>query len=523
VLVYKSLAGFDPSKGAFTTWLHRITINQCLNHRRKRNLTATHLDETVLKDQQGLKSEFPDAYLANQEAVWQAVHALSDRQQVVVILRFYWKLSYADVAQILEIPLGTVKSRLDLAIKTLRQALEKQERCPCRMPDVEVTMNCEMVQSFLVSYLDNETTPSERVLIQAHLSGCAACSEKLSRIADVEGQISSALQHRAVQAAPSPQAWERLEASLAYIAPQAQDAHPAPVHSGKWFSRLTSRVSQLPTQLFSGDNKMKKRYSLAAGAVLLTIAVIAISTFTHVTQVSASTILDRAYQAQTRALPTQGILHIRYEYFDGNQGLPQDQMAGTVVDTYYDLGSCNSRSVTTNSKTGVVLDVHTFDGTSVIGGFNYDINASGPLTVYRSPKDPANVDCYKPVEGNDQAVFDQVRSDPTVALVGQETWADGQTVYVLRSQTPAKMVEGKQTVLTPAQTTMYFDTQTFTNLGGKQTITDAGKQVLFWEKLTSVYQILPVGSPIYWDVSDLKGITIIEDPDGIHRDNGARG
>jgi hypothetical protein len=47
--------------------------------------------------------------------------------------------------------------------------------------------------------------------------------------------------------------------------------------------------------------------------------------------------------------------------------------------------------------------------------------------------------------------------------------------------------------------------------------------VLFWEKLTSVYQILPVGSPIYWDVSDLKGITIIEDPDGIHRDNGARG
>jgi hypothetical protein len=85
------------------------------------------------------------------------------------------------------------------------------------------------------------------------------------------------------------------------------------------------------------------------------------------------------------------------------------------------------------------------------------------------------------------------------------------------------MVEGKQTVLTPAQTTMYFDTQTFTNLGGKQTITDAGKQVLFWEKLTSVYQILPVGSPIYWDVSDLKGITIIEDPDGIHRDNGARG
>ena len=35
VLVYKSLASFDPGKGAFSTWLYRITINYCLNQRRK--------------------------------------------------------------------------------------------------------------------------------------------------------------------------------------------------------------------------------------------------------------------------------------------------------------------------------------------------------------------------------------------------------------------------------------------------------------------------------------------------------
>ena len=132
VHVYKSLTAFDPHKGAFTTWLHRVTINHCLNHRRKRNLISFHLDEIALK------SDFPDAHLANDEAIWQAIHALSDRQRMVVILRYYQELSYADIARILEIPLGTVKSRLDLAIKTLRQALEKQHFCSGSAREVEV-------------------------------------------------------------------------------------------------------------------------------------------------------------------------------------------------------------------------------------------------------------------------------------------------------------------------------------------------------------------------------------------------
>jgi RNA polymerase sigma-70 factor (ECF subfamily) len=131
VIVYKSLSGFDPRKGAFTTWLHRITINHCLNHRRKRNLAGVHLDDVVLK------SDFPDLHLADQEAIWQAIHALSERQKAVVVLRYYWELSYAEVAQILEIPLGTVKSRLELAIRTLRQALEKQEFRSGVEPEVE--------------------------------------------------------------------------------------------------------------------------------------------------------------------------------------------------------------------------------------------------------------------------------------------------------------------------------------------------------------------------------------------------
>ena len=86
-------------------------------------------------------------------------------------------------------------------------------------------MKCEQVQSLLVSYLNNETTPSERAMLQAHLSGCLACQKELSRISNMQGQLSSVLQRRAAQALPSSAAWERLEARL------AQDAQPAPIQN----------------------------------------------------------------------------------------------------------------------------------------------------------------------------------------------------------------------------------------------------------------------------------------------------
>jgi RNA polymerase sigma-70 factor (ECF subfamily) len=123
VQVYKSLSGFDPRKAAFTTWLYRITFNYCLNHRRKRHHETVPLEGISA----ALRSEFPVARLADEEIIQQALRKLTDKQRAVVILRYFWDLPYAKIAQILEIPLGTVKSRLDLALKTLRNVLEEQE------------------------------------------------------------------------------------------------------------------------------------------------------------------------------------------------------------------------------------------------------------------------------------------------------------------------------------------------------------------------------------------------------------
>ncbi len=122
VKVHKSLSTFQPSRGAFSTWLHRITVNHCLNQRRKRHLSTLSLAE-VSPTLLAAPSPSPDGRPGEEAMVWQALNRLSDKQRTIVILRYYWELSYGEIAQILDIPVGTVKSRLHLALKTLREEL----------------------------------------------------------------------------------------------------------------------------------------------------------------------------------------------------------------------------------------------------------------------------------------------------------------------------------------------------------------------------------------------------------------
>jgi RNA polymerase sigma factor (sigma-70 family) len=121
MLVYKALPNFDPAKGAFTTWLYRITMNHCLNQRRKYRPPQQSLDDDALDI--AAEPSTTNTNPLETEAVRQAIAALSDKLRAVVILRYYGDLPYAEIAEALNIPLGTVKSRLDLALRTLNQRL----------------------------------------------------------------------------------------------------------------------------------------------------------------------------------------------------------------------------------------------------------------------------------------------------------------------------------------------------------------------------------------------------------------
>lgn len=119
--VHNSLSTFEPSKGAFTTWLYRITVNHCLSWRRKHHLYITALDKVFPVSLTGHPSSHDR--LEDDDVVRQMLSRLSEKLRAVVILRYYLELSYAEIAQVLNIPVGTVKSRLDLALKTLRKEL----------------------------------------------------------------------------------------------------------------------------------------------------------------------------------------------------------------------------------------------------------------------------------------------------------------------------------------------------------------------------------------------------------------
>ncbi len=122
--VHRSLGTFDPSKGALTTWLHRITVNHCLNRRRKHGFLTSSIDKVppiLLPDR---AASYEDR-LGEEEAMMQALDRLSQKLRAVVVLRYYSDLSHHEISEVLSIPVGTVKSRLDLALRTLRTTVER--------------------------------------------------------------------------------------------------------------------------------------------------------------------------------------------------------------------------------------------------------------------------------------------------------------------------------------------------------------------------------------------------------------
>jgi RNA polymerase sigma-70 factor (ECF subfamily) len=115
--VHRSLDKFDPSRGAFTTWVYRITVNHCLNRQRKRSILAF-----PLREMQGHYPS-PEGQVMKDQILEQALDSLSDKLRAVVVLRYYADLPYAEIGEILDVPLGTVKSRLNQALTNMRQNL----------------------------------------------------------------------------------------------------------------------------------------------------------------------------------------------------------------------------------------------------------------------------------------------------------------------------------------------------------------------------------------------------------------
>lgn len=128
LMVWRKASLFDPARAGATAWIFTIARNLRIDafRRDKRNDSNVGTDAEV--EFQVDESPTPDARveMAQMETrVRAALAKLSKDQFRVVELSFYQEKAHADIAEILQIPLGTVKSRLRLAMNRLRGLLDE--------------------------------------------------------------------------------------------------------------------------------------------------------------------------------------------------------------------------------------------------------------------------------------------------------------------------------------------------------------------------------------------------------------
>jgi RNA polymerase sigma-70 factor, ECF subfamily len=117
--VFRALHSYDAERGAFSTWLHRITVNVCLMRQRR-----TTPPDTMLDDETPDTTLDPFALLSRMDQAEHLLAALDADQRAVVVLRFYHDLPYAEIADITGTALGTVQSRLGRALKKMRVVMQ---------------------------------------------------------------------------------------------------------------------------------------------------------------------------------------------------------------------------------------------------------------------------------------------------------------------------------------------------------------------------------------------------------------
>jgi len=127
--MFAALQALNSYRGeaTFTTWLYAITLNLCRNrlraqHRRSRVYALFH-GLRRLKDEKAIEPEERVIQRETSSLIYQTVQSLDEKHRLPVILRYYHDCSIDEIAQILDIPPGTVHSRLNKARRILKHRL----------------------------------------------------------------------------------------------------------------------------------------------------------------------------------------------------------------------------------------------------------------------------------------------------------------------------------------------------------------------------------------------------------------
>lgn len=119
--IWKGLPRFA-LKSSVRTWIYRITVNTAIDYLRTIQLRPR---ETLFEEDQIIPDEKLELPL-NQQLVQSALQTLDEHHRAVIVLHFFEELEINQVAKILEIPPGTVKSRIHTAKQKLKILLQTE-------------------------------------------------------------------------------------------------------------------------------------------------------------------------------------------------------------------------------------------------------------------------------------------------------------------------------------------------------------------------------------------------------------
>lgn len=133
VRAYRNLDRFE-GNSTFYTWIYRIAKNVCIDHLRKAQRQRTvDYDDAVGRDEDSESSILPPRLDVNpaqvlgrkelMEKIEKAINDLSPKHREIILLREVEGMAYSEIAEVLEISIGTVMSRLFFARKNLQNAL----------------------------------------------------------------------------------------------------------------------------------------------------------------------------------------------------------------------------------------------------------------------------------------------------------------------------------------------------------------------------------------------------------------
>jgi RNA polymerase sigma-70 factor, ECF subfamily len=131
--VFRSLRSYRPGEGSFGVWLNRLTRNLLIDHyrrtRHERNTDSLEAQLPRIEESTALSSR-ADGMLAGREAselLQGALQKLSPELRETVILRDVEEMEYREIAQVLQVPEGTVKSRLNRGRAELARILRRHQ------------------------------------------------------------------------------------------------------------------------------------------------------------------------------------------------------------------------------------------------------------------------------------------------------------------------------------------------------------------------------------------------------------